>query len=294
MSENSVDYSMILQELKHIIDNIPVKIHPQLDVFHDFTLPGDWDFKNRVNSCFHIAMVRSGSGSYMLGDNKESIEKGKLILVSPGFCHSRELDMESLPRAALGRFSLIDNMKMQPVNLHKKPFAFGLIPKDPSRFYSLFTTLGEYYSRGHRETGRKQCCNVLTQILLEIYEELYDLVFTIPNDIRIERAAAFMMQNLERDISGNELADICQLSKNYMRKCFYKQFGMNPKQYHIQLRINKALELLNETEYSIREIAELLGYSDPYSFSKQFKAVTGKSPTESKRHVVPLGRVWST
>ncbi|MET0377936.1 MAG: helix-turn-helix transcriptional regulator, partial [Spongiibacteraceae bacterium] len=51
-----------------------------------------------------------------------------------------------------------------------------------------------------------------------------------------------------------------------------------PIHYFIHLKMQRACELLETTEFDVREIAELLGYADPFYFSKLFKRTIGQSP----------------
>lgn len=63
------------------------------------------------------------------------------------------------------------------------------------------------------------------------------------------------------------------------RKAFTKHVGHSPKEYRIRRVIEKAQDLLMEPDYRICDIAFDLGYPDQHTFSKQFKRVTGQSPS---------------
>ncbi len=67
------------------------------------------------------------------------------------------------------------------------------------------------------------------------------------------------------------------------RKSFVEKMGISPKHYLIQRRIDEACRLLRSNRHSVKEIAEILGYSSPFEFSAQFKRVTGVSPREFGR-----------
>lgn len=62
-----------------------------------------------------------------------------------------------------------------------------------------------------------------------------------------------------------------------LRKAFAVYHGMTPAQFRIRARVSAACELLAEGG-RVGEVAERLGYPDPYSFSKQFKQVIGRTP----------------
>ena len=74
------------------------------------------------------------------------------------------------------------------------------------------------------------------------------------------------------------LASICGISEVYFRKIFKTVYGTSPIKYINNLKIEKAEEMLISDMYSVSEISELLGYSSPTGFSKDFKKYTGISP----------------
>lgn len=90
---------------------------------------------------------------------------------------------------------------------------------------------------------------------------------------------------LENNISNSELnnsllASKANISEIYFRKLFIEKMGITPKQYILDVRMQKAKRLLTESEYSISAIAEECGFSSVYSFSRAFKEKIALSPTE--------------
>ena len=81
-------------------------------------------------------------------------------------------------------------------------------------------------------------------------------------------------------ISNSDISKKCNISEVYLRKLFLNQLNTTPKQYIIELRINKAKQLLSDGVMKAGEVAEKCGFSNPYHFSRVFKEHTGLSPTE--------------
>lgn len=84
------------------------------------------------------------------------------------------------------------------------------------------------------------------------------------------------------DISVSSLAALCGISEVYFRRLFLAAFGVSPKEYIIQKRIEYAKSLLMSGDFSVSEVAIITGYSEPCHFSRQFSKCVGISPKQYK------------
>lgn len=94
------------------------------------------------------------------------------------------------------------------------------------------------------------------------------------------QAKSVMEQSIEEPLDMQELAASLGIGYHPFRRMFKQVTGLAPYQYHLQLRIGRARQLLLQTELSIKDIACALKFNDSYHFSKVFKQHTGVSPTE--------------
>ena len=85
---------------------------------------------------------------------------------------------------------------------------------------------------------------------------------------------------LHRDFTLAELAALSGIGESYFQKLFKERFGISPKKYIIQLKINHACDLLRLERYSVSKVAELCNFSDVYFFSRQFKEYMQITPTQ--------------
>lgn len=98
----------------------------------------------------------------------------------------------------------------------------------------------------------------------------------------VEKIKEYLSNTFDRKDCLTEAASLVHISKAYMRNIFYKSEGISPQSYVMNLRIEKAKELLKTTE-NIYLVASTVGYYDQLQFTKVFKKYTGFSPTEFKK-----------
>lgn len=85
---------------------------------------------------------------------------------------------------------------------------------------------------------------------------------------------------LKRDISIEEIAAAANMCESYFQRLFKEKYGVSPKRYIIQLKINHACDLLRLERYTVTQVADLCNFSDVYFFSRQFKEYMGITPTQ--------------
>jgi two-component system response regulator YesN len=96
----------------------------------------------------------------------------------------------------------------------------------------------------------------------------------------IKIAKQYIRDNYMKEISLNDIADYVNLSPYYFSRLFKKSEKINFKEYLIKVRMEEAKKLLSDWTVSIKEVASLVGYTDPNYFSRAFKKYTGMSASD--------------
>lgn len=93
-------------------------------------------------------------------------------------------------------------------------------------------------------------------------------------------AKEYIMENYNKMLNLDEVSYYVNISPYYFSKIFKEETGENFIEYLTNIRIEKAKELLNHSDYSMKEIGVMVGYADPNYFSRTFKKKVGVTPTE--------------
>jgi len=100
---------------------------------------------------------------------------------------------------------------------------------------------------------------------------------------KIERLLQRIQENTAKWWTVSEMAEYCNISENYLRTLFRRHTGLAPKEYIDNLKMNRAVEMLNNPQIKIYEIAERLGYVDNYHFIRRFTKILGQSPGKYRK-----------
>lgn len=101
----------------------------------------------------------------------------------------------------------------------------------------------------------------------------------------IKKAQEYIECYYYKGISLDDVSREVDISPYYFSKLFKEETGENFIDYLTNIRIEKAKELLNNKECSVKQICIKVGYSDPNYFSRIFKKWTGKTPTEYREGI---------
>lgn len=123
----------------------------------------------------------------------------------------------------------------------------------------------------------------------------YDVINRLCNEEKAEydilTPAFDYIENNYSDNAINNcfLSELCGISEVYFRKLFAAGRGISPRQYILEVRIRHAKHLLTDTDMTVGEISEQIGFSSVYHFCRAFKNRTGMTPSEYSRQNAPRG-----
>ncbi len=138
-----------------------------------------------------------------------------------------------------------------------------------------------YTDRVHILSMNVEDMRFYMQELMRRAIELSDQVMESQSQKLIKRAIVYIEENYTNDsISLNEVSGAVEVSANYFSTVFRQEMGMTFTEYITRKRMDKAKQLLRQTERPSGDIATEVGFKDPHYFSYVFKKTQGCSPRE--------------
>jgi transcriptional regulator GlxA family with amidase domain len=100
---------------------------------------------------------------------------------------------------------------------------------------------------------------------------------------KLTEAVTLMEANLEEPLSTDEIAQLAGVSRRQLERLFKQYLGSLPSRYYLELRLNRARQLLLDTNYSIVQVGLMCGFSSGSHFSTAFGALFGNTPREERQ-----------
>lgn len=101
----------------------------------------------------------------------------------------------------------------------------------------------------------------------------------------IDNAISYFCEHYNEPINIDDYAKENHFSTSWFIRNFKLYTGITPKQYILKKRIYNAEALLQNTQYNINEIAQIIGYDNPLYFSRVFQKTKGISPSEYRKNI---------
>ncbi len=130
---------------------------------------------------------------------------------------------------------------------------------------------------------------VLKGLMIELIGCIIREYQELGNDTKTEKnlsfIVSFMNENVDDNINLDDIVNKFGITKWSIIKKFNDYFGISPIKYYNDLRYRRAKELLMYSFMSIREISEKMNFNDSHTFSRWFKKVDGRYPTQYRNDI---------
>lgn len=268
--------------LDDVLCSVAGECHFKASHAWSLTVSPSWKINKRYIDDFHLLFVRGGRGWYNVDGHEFELKRGRIVFVGgSAYYAGGQYGSESLSIIPM-RFELRSNHDNLPGEKIKEAVYFAYDTMHVSEFEFLALQICHINENCISQLDKATISSLFNTILSLAVREIR-FANEIKHNSSIEKTMEWLKAHPLNQSSIDYLARKAGISKKYFTKLFKLQYGVTPKRFQLEQRMNYAKYILQDSDCSIKEIAAQVGYSDQYIFSKQFKKIIGSSPSDSKK-----------
>jgi len=246
---------------------------------------------------FELVFIERGVALHSHEGNTQILTTGDVFIILPGEVHSY---ISTNNTSLYNCLFIIDSLKGHEQDIREMQGLSWLL-KGRTDFQQVHAGLAEtqelllylekmIWERLNRGVGWELKIKSLLYGLLVAYARLYgnarlSAEGAKSNFKHVFEAVAYIESNYQHEVLLEDVARATGLSAGYLSKQFKSLLGSTPAEYARSFRMAKAAELLRNEGTSVAAVSEAMGFSDLSLFSRQFRQVTGVSPTGFRKTI---------
>jgi len=274
------------------------------EIFRDEEIPQlnavyliDESHNNKYTRLFHshaveleLYFVHSGSGYYMVDNHLYTVKEGDMIICNAGILHGDAPAFNNNMRSYCCALTnvrikdlpdnwLVDNKEMPVVSC-------GSFSNNIAHIMELIYML----SLGHNQLN-EVCSSMAVSLLLLMHQLLLSRsrhqMRTPASEIDavVAQIKTYLDAHYSQNLTLESISKALNMNPSYVSHSFKAEMNISPIHYLLYRRFGEAQSLLMDTELTIAEISDLLGFGNPAHFSAMFKKHVGLSPLQYKQSI---------
>ena len=243
---------------------------------------GDWHSVPHTHNHLELFYIVGGKGQFLIQDQLYPVNVNNLVIINPNVTHTEVslnaqpleyivLGIEGIELAANnnsnGQFNILDHIESVEISGCLRNILREMEQKNP---------------------GYEDVCQAYMEILIIRLMRSTALAVTSESQaVSTNRQCAAVRRYIDlhfkEPLTLEQLAEEGHMNKFYLSHAFKKEYGLSPINNMISKRIDESKYLLAETDLSMSQIAQLLGFSSLSYFSQVFHRTQDISPKEYRQ-----------
>ena len=216
-----------------------------------------------------LGLIVKGSGTYIYLGKKLKVAEGDVVFIPENvYCYSEWYGEPEIKVLYLSCFMHYESFKYEPQKLSLDESAKEDILQIAELLSSEEADVFEAYSRFYR---------LLKTVFVFLKES--DIAF----DKTLQTALEYITENFDKDFSVSELSKKCCVSESTLYHLFQRELGQTPISFLNSIRINIAIEQLENSSCSIATVSRTVGFNSENHFRKIFTELTGTTPLKYRK-----------
>ena len=244
---------------------------------------GDWHSVPHTHNHVELFYIVGGKGQFRIEDQLYPVNTNHLVIINPNVTHTEvSLNAQPLEYIVLG----IDGIELSISDTSNGQFAI----LDHFESIDISSCLRNILREmEQKQPGYEDICQAFLEIL--IIRLMRSTGLSVPTEPAVtagnRQCAAirrYIDLHFKEALNLDQLAEEAHMNKYYLSHTFKKEYGVSPINYMISRRLEESKYLLAETDLSMSQIAQLLGFSSLSYFSQVFSRTQSLSPMEYRQN----------
>lgn len=244
---------------------------------------GDWHSVPHTHNHTELFFIVGGKGQFLIEDQVFPVDTGNLVIINPNVLHTEDsLNAQPLEYIVLG----IHGIELATTTISNGRFYILDHMESVEISGCLRNILREMEQKN---TGYEDICQAFMEIL--IIRLMRSTSLAVPSEPQVlsgnrqcVAVKRYIDLHFKESLSLEQMAEEAHMNKYYLSHAFKQEYGVSPINYMITKRIEESKYLLAETDLSLSQISQLLGFSSPSYFSQVFRRTQNISPMEYRHN----------
>lgn len=266
-----------------------------LYTIHYFEYTNRFYFPGETHNFWEFVCVDKGSVDICMNDTELTLKKGEIAFHQPGEFHKVSTYGQIAPNLIVISFQsespLMDFFRGRILKINQKEQALlGDILIEAGHLFSSSLSdpyLTQMEKKDSAPLGSEQLIRIyLEQFLIHLIRR-YSVSEVLPEESSIKntaemfkRVTAYMEAHISQQLTIEQICWDNLIGRTQLQKIFQQEAGTGIIDYFSKLKIDAAKHMIRDGRLNFTQIADQLGYSSIYYFSRQFKKITGMSPSD--------------
>ena len=263
----------------------------------------EWKPRAVKNNFFELVLVKEGAGTQCINYNEYTFNKGSVFLLPPLKCHSFDIQVPSrfvFLKFTDSFFKNTDRLSVDSNEWFKEASYilsnYNQLPGDIiksdidrqhlDRLLAIILQESRNYGEDSVTLVKSLMKSILEILIRNIRKGSFFEVHQNNTDERITKMLIYINEHIDKpeNLKVDHLANVFLMSATYVSEFFKKQVGMSLREYIIKAKLRLVEIRLLNSDFTLTEIADDLGFTDVSHLSKTFKRYTGTSVREFKNN----------
>lgn len=265
---------------------------------HYFEYMSDFYFEGESHDFWEFLCVDRGEVEVMADNHKVTLKKGEIIFHKPNEFHNLKANGIIAPNLVVVSFECWSPRmgffedKILTIGDTERSLLATVVSEAHNAFSSRLDDpyLTELQVRKNQPPGSEQLIKIhLEHLLIQLYRKHTGNLSTktMSKSIKLKtdnelynRVVDYLETNISNHLTIQKICMDNLIGRSQLQKLFREKNNCGIIDYFSQMRIKKAKQLIRDNHMNFTQIADILGYTSIHYFSRQFKKISGMSPSE--------------